>query len=239
MSTEVIDLCAPIRWLTSGAAHCFAASSDGGIYDLRAPQKPAYQHRHEPYRAAVSADGRFVASGDWNGTLQVWDINLHRITNEATPFSRARITDLTWIGDTLVTADAAGIVRLLTNDLRVVRTWSVGSAVRYMGASSRGIAAALTNGTVWKASLVTGVTQTVLVGANCTAFGISSDAQTIAIGTDDGEVLVLGAERNLSAYHFESGSVGCATFEDDKTLLVCSPSGRIFRIALTLKEGFP
>ena len=53
--------------LASGNGHCFTAAANGGVYDFAQRVRSIYTHAREPYRLAVSDDGRYEASGDWAG----------------------------------------------------------------------------------------------------------------------------------------------------------------------------
>jgi WD40 repeat protein len=221
---------APIRSLSSGQGHCFAAVADGGIYDLRSPQAPAYRHRREPYRAVVSPDGARVASGDWEGAVKIWDTTRQRITAELPQLHRARVSGIVWLdGDQLATGGLDGMVYLLNTTLEIVQSWRVGVPVQQIQASSQVIHAMLTDGTLWSVSLATGTEYRISLGGVSTSLAVSPHG-TAAVGTDRGELILVDTDRRIATHNFKPGSVNCAAFQDAETLLACVPGGRIMRI---------
>ena len=230
----------PIRWIDGGAGHCFVAVSSGGIYDLLAPATAAYWHDHEPYRLAVSYDGTRVASGDWGGTIKVWDIEGQRVVLDLPHLHAEQVTEIDWLNSGgLVTAGSDGYVRKLDHDFKVVHSWRLGAPVRYMSASDDSIFAALANGNVWSVAPSTMAEHQISLGGVITAFAVSPSRKYMAIGNDNGELFIIDAQRKIAVMRFESDIVRCAIFINDQTMLICAPANRIMYAEFRSKSFEP
>jgi WD40 repeat protein len=204
---------------------------------MRSPQTPAYRHGHEPYRAVVSPDGARVASGDWNGTVEVWSTTQQRILADLPQLHRARVSGLAWTADgRLVTAGLDGVVHMLSPALEVIRSWRTGAAVVDVQMSSQAIHATLTDNTLWSVSLTTGTEYRVALDAMFTTLAVSPRG-TVAAGTDSGELIIIDSDRRIATRYFEHGGVTCAAFEDEQTLLACVQDGRVVRLHVDMQTS--
>jgi WD40 repeat protein len=233
-STEVTaTFGTPIRWLSGGAGHCFAAVSDGGIYDLRSPASALYKHNYEPFRLAVSQDATRIASGDWNGTLKVWDTTAHQFVATVEHLHAGLVTAIGWNNNgTLVTAGFDGFVKILSRDFTLIHSWQLQSPIHYMSASDDHIYAVLNDGTLWSVSLDNGVEHRISFGTTLTTFSRAPSGKYIAIASDNGEIFIVDNARSITAKRLEHDTISCATFQDDKYLLFCAPGGRMLRLAI-------
>jgi WD40 repeat protein len=232
---EVASYGTAIRWITEGAGHCFAAVSNGGIYDVSAPSVPLYRHDREPYRVSVSPSGLFVASVDWGGSLQIWNTQ-KRSTLVDQRLHAGLIIGAVWLDDNrLITAGVDGYVHLLENTFNVKRSWHILAPVQFVAAIRDAIVAATTDGTLWRISLSTDERKSIPIRTNFTAFAVSTDNVVTALGSEGSEVFLVNRQFEITTHRFERGRLGrisCLMFEDEKTLLACLSDGRVMRIPL-------
>ena len=228
----LVDLNAPIRWLSGNMNRCFAASSEGGVYDIDNSAQPVYRHRHEPYRVAVSDDGKFVASSDWGGDLIIWSIGEKRVVADYPGLHSGRIMDLAWLDDRLITAGIDGRVRMFDSSFHESDSWDLHSPIRYMSAAKGIVATASEDGYVSRIVLNSKSIQRVQLEVIATAFAFSADARLVAIATDDGDVLTTDALGHIRVSTFDRGIITGIAFEDPCTLLVNGARGRVFRTNL-------
>jgi eukaryotic-like serine/threonine-protein kinase len=220
-------------WIASGGGHCYAAAAAGGIYDPFEGAVALYKHSDEPYRLAVARDGRFIASGDWSGSVNVYD-TVHRVVSATRAgLHKGLVTNIALTSANIVTSGADGFVRVLTPSLQDVKIWILGSAVRYLVASDTRIGAALEDGTLWITSRYGAAEHVFRTNTTFTSFAISPNGQSIAAGTIDGEVVVVNNHYGMAAIRLERGRVTCAAFNEDETITVCSPTGRILQIPIS------
>jgi WD40 repeat protein len=219
------------RWLGGRDGHCFAAVSSGGIYDVRSASTPIYRHDREPYRLAISRDGAQLASTDWGGAVKIWDLKSGRLIADIAQLHTGLVVNAIWLDDgRLVTAGYDGFVRLLDAHFKVIQSWYLGSAVRYVAAANETIHAALINGTLWDISLTTYIKRSLSLGVTFTALSVSSDGAFVATGTDDGELFLIDAQHRIAVQRFRQGAVRSVAFESDRTVLSCAPDNRMMRL---------
>ncbi|HLL20894.1 MAG TPA: serine/threonine-protein kinase [Kofleriaceae bacterium] len=228
-----VDAHSVTPWLSSGGGQCFTAAANGGVIDLRTPEQPAYSHGHEPYRLAVSHDGRYVASGDWGGDLILFDIARREIIATRTRAHVGRITNVAWTDGLLVTSGADGVLRLWSTALEERRSWRMSRAIRYLDVAKQAIGATLDDGSAWLLSTRGRAAQHVELGAVVSAAAVSPNGAFFAVGTTDGDVVVLADDGGAAATRFGHGLISCLEFEDAKTFLVCTSSGRVMRVPLS------
>ena len=228
-----VDAHSVTPWLASGGEHCFTAAASGEVVDVRTPDRPAYSHRHEPYRLAVSPDGRYVASGDWGGDLIMFDVTHRQVVATRAGAHNGRITKVAWTDGSVVTSGADGVLRLWSPSLQERRSWRMATAIRYLDVGKTTIGAALDDGSVWLLSTRGDATQHVELGVVVSAVAASPDGAVFAVGTSDGNVVVLAADGRAAATRFGHGRISCVGFEDATTFLVCTSSGRVMRVPLS------
>jgi WD40 repeat protein len=234
ISSVAIDVGANPPWMSAGRDHCFAAGSMG-VYDVGTRSiSPIYEHGHEAYRLAATADGHYVASGDWGGEIIVYDNTTRQLTAKKNIHS-GLVSNVAWSGQTLVTSGVDGLVEASTPWLVPLRTWQLDSPVRYLDANGGSIGAGLDDGSLWFASLRDSGYR-VSINATFSALAMSPSGKWLAAGTLDGELIVVTADRRAAAARFEHGRVSCVGFDSDSSLLVCTPSGRVMRVPL---DGMP
>lgn len=230
ISRVALDVGANPPWMSAGRDHCFTAGSMS-VYDVGAPSmSPVYEHGHDVYRVAATADGRYVASGDWGGEIIVYDNTTRHVTAKKNVHS-GLVSNVAWSGEILVTSGVDGFVEASTPWLVPLRTWQLGSPVRYLDADGGAIGAGLDDGSLWFAS-VRGDGYRVSINATFGALAMSPSGKWLAAGTLDGEVVVITADRRAAAARFEHGRVSCLGFDSDSSLLVCTPSGQVMRVPL-------
>lgn len=227
-----VDARSVTPWLTGRGGRCFTAAASGGVFDLRSPTKPIYEHRHEPYRLAVSPDGQYIASGDWGGDLVVYDIARGQIAAIRERAHAGRITDVAWTDEYLVSGGADGMVRIWNPSLAERRAWRMESAVRYLGAAKGTVGAFLDDGGLWMFSTRGNFEHHVELGAVSSSLAVSASGDFLAAGTNSGDVIVLAADGRAAAIGFGHGRISCLSFESDAMLVVCTPSGRVMRVPL-------
>jgi WD40 repeat protein len=220
-------------WIAEGADHCYTAAASGGVYDVRAPAAPLYKHQHEPYRLAVSGDGRYLASGDWGGDLVVFDTQAARIVATRDRAHPGRVTKVAWMDDKLISAGRDGVVRLSSASLTELRTWRFGSPVRFLDLRSGTIGVGLDDGSLWMLSARGVFEHQVAVGTAFTALAVSPDGAFVAAATNDGDMVVVSANRSAAAARFEHGRVSCLGFDTNTSMFVCTPSRRVMHVPLT------
>ena len=216
------DVHAMTPWLASGGGHCFTAAASGAVFDLRSPAAPAYSHDHEPYRLAVSDDGRYEASGDWGGDLIVYDAELQRVVGTSHPAHEGRVTDVAWLGHRLVSAGTDGMLRIWSTGLQEQTSWHTKGAIRYMVAAGDTIGMAFDDGTLAMLSATAGLLQRTDVGVRLTALAIAPAGQFVAAGTNDGEIVVLSTDRRAAAMRATKGHVSCLAFDSAASLVACT-----------------
>lgn len=227
------DLGAVTPWLASGHGHCFTAAASGGVYDLRAAASPVYSHAHEPYRLAVSDDGRYEASGDWGGDIIVYDTELRRVIATSRPAHHGRVTSLAWIGDRLVSSGADDKLRLFSRDLHEQRSWELPSVPRKMAAAADTVGMALDDGTLAMLSLTRGTQRRIAIGVRLTALAVAQNGNFVATGTNDGEVIVLSTDGRAAAMRLGKGHVSCLAFDTPTTLVACTGRDAVMHIPLS------
>ena len=107
------------------------------------------------------------------------------------------------------------------------------AAVRYLDVAKQTIGATLEDGSVWLLSTRSDAAQHVELGAIMSAAATSPDGAVFAVGTTDGDVVVLAADGRAAATRFGHGLISCLEFEDAQTFLVCASSGRVLRVPLS------
>lgn len=227
------DLHSVTPWLASGNGHCFTAAANGGVYDLRSPTAPAYTHEHEPYRVAVSDDGRYEASGDWAGDIIVYDSELKRVVARARRAHEGRVTNLAWAGQRLVSSGADANVRLWSFDLRELTSWHMPSIVRYMAAAGDTVGMALDDGTLALRSTTHGTQQRITIGVRVTALAVDPHGQFVAAGTNDGELIVLSTDGRAAAMRLGKGHVSCLGFDTATSMVACAAHHAVMRLPLS------
>jgi serine/threonine protein kinase len=233
-------------WIATGNSDgiCYIAAADGGVYTAspgNASQDiiALYRHDREPYRLAVSHDGALVASGDWGGSVTVYNTSLKHIT-ATRRIHDGLVTNIFLTTTRIITSGVDGWVHVLDFSLQEVQSWRLGSAIRYLVASRDRISAALEDGDLWMVSLRDGAQNRFKTNTTFTSSTISPNGLTIATGTSDGEILVINKDYEIATIRLERGRVTCAAFNTETELTACSPSGRIIRVQLsTLKFEHP
>jgi WD40 repeat protein len=213
--------------------HCFAVVSNGGIYDLSSPETPLYSHEREPYRLAISPNAMQIASSDWGGTVKVWSTREHRLEAVLSNLHDGLISALAWTNDgRLITAGADGVVTILGPQLRLIKNWHIGSAIRYLAITNDSVVAALANGDLWRGSLATDTEQRVALGTAITAFAVSPDSSLVAAGTENGELFILDRDFDVKAMQFEHEPIKCMTFQTGSSMLLCATGSRVMHLDL-------
>lgn len=94
-----------VRWLTASPDHqqLAMATEDGRVYLYDGSLNLIYQHEARPYRLRFSNDGRYLASGDADGVLCIYDLRLHRKVDTIHAHTKI-LTAVVWQGDHLWTA---------------------------------------------------------------------------------------------------------------------------------------
>lgn len=230
-SRVAVELESVTPWLAEGGGHCFTAAASGGVFDLRSPTQPIYEHRHEPYRLAVSPDALHVASGDWGGDLVVYDTRRAKVTATVNRAHAGRVTGVAWSDGNLISTGSDGAVRLWSQSLDLLRMWRVGSStVRYLDVANGTVGFALDEGSLWMLSTRGAFERRIATDVVITAVAVSPDGAFVAGGTNDGELIVLSADNRAAAIGFGRGHVTCVGFDRDNSLLVCTRSGKLMHV---------
>jgi len=231
---------APIRAIGSYAEHCFIASSAGGIYDLRHPNEPLYKHTREPYRLAVSNNGSFLASGDWSGSVIVWDIAKQRLAAHLPHLQTDLITALSWTdSNQLIAGGLDGNVTVLEPDLVSRHTWNLNEPVRSISYSHSSIYILTSRGTIHQLLPDRTLKRSYALGITPTAFATTSDHEYLAIGSNEGEIFIIKAAQYIAVKRFDRGSIQCVQFEHHQMLLTCTLDGAVLQLELDKQHFEP
>jgi WD40 repeat protein len=230
-ATTVVDFHSVTILLAEAQGRCYVAAAAGGVYDVSNPTVPLYKHRQEPYRLASSADGQYLASGDWGGDLVVYDLRATRIAAEVRGAHKGRMTGAVWLGGNLVTTGVDGTVRLWSASLTPLRAWQFDLPVRYVDANGGTIAATLDDGRVYLLSDSDASEHHVATGATLYQIAVSPDGELAAVGTNDGYLLVISKKRRSAAVRLERGRISCVGFETNQSIFACTASsGHVMRV---------
>ncbi len=122
----------------------------------RKPFADGEAHKGEVSELSFSADGRKLASADWNGGIKVWDSQSRRVLSEMS--QPDAVSGIGWAGEYLVTGSWDGVIRTWSViETRVVHQVDTGELIYDLAVSPDGsTVATVSNGNsveLWKASL--------------------------------------------------------------------------------------
>jgi len=225
------EVAASVRWIASTGDDCVYASADGAIGRV-ATGEVLFRTDEEPRRVRVGHGGTRLVVADLGGNLVAYDLATHheiarRHAHEGPAW------DVGWFGDDLVSAGLDGTVRRWTSSLEPRWSFAAAGGIAHLAIARDRMVAISESGTIRIVSADGGELGHVELGAPATALAISPDATRVAVGTGDGEVLILRLrDLAIEARRVDRSALTCVTFVADDVVLGFSFSGGAFRIHL-------
>jgi WD40 repeat protein len=191
-----------IAWLTATPDHesLIIASSDGKIWRFDSSLQELFSNHAVPYRMAVSADGRMLASCSLDDSFDVFDLVNRRLISHLIGHAGVACT-VTWVNDELWTSGNDGSLKrwaIQDGRLTLRHNVQVPAAFRLMDVVHGGWAANVGEGVLLVSVDGTSIALRLDIGRHIDALGLSPDLRYVAAGVD-GELVVVDLQRNAIA----------------------------------------
>jgi eukaryotic-like serine/threonine-protein kinase len=242
VTREVLSGHGRVRWLTASPDRSFivVATDSNRVYKFDGRLHELYSHK-QPYRLAISADARWLASVGFDGQLVVYDLIEDRVTGRVLAHAK-QVTAVAWLDGALWTSGVDG----------TVKHWTVmgGQASVKEAATQAGV---LTRVQVYhggwtgildsKSFLVMDSTpgriaSRIDLGREIYGIAVSPNERFVA-AYSNGEVLVIDRERHAVATLLTAKDI--YTFADfaDSTSLVVATTTAMSLVPVTALAYFP
>jgi eukaryotic-like serine/threonine-protein kinase len=224
VTREILSGHGRVRWITASPDHSYivAATDSNRVYRFDGQVHELYWH-NGPYRVAISADSRWLASVGFDGALVVYDLVESRVTKRIAAHTK-QITAVAWLDDALWTSGADGAVKRWTvtsPQARVEESRTLTGVLRYGKVFRGGWTAVLDERSLLLADSTLGrAVRRIDVGREIYGVAISPDEQFIA-AYSNGEVVVIDRKRHAVATILTgTDTYTFADFPDSKSLVV-------------------
>jgi WD40 repeat protein len=160
-----------------------------GLISAKEPAKTvvSWGHSDSVYAVALSPNGKYLASGSWNGTVILWDIQSGRVIRTFSQFPN-RIQTLTFSNDSKLLFSGSTIIKIwdisngqeiktIGNDLKLITHVGISPDQKYALLAEQG-------GTINLVDISSGKTLQIFPGDNSDilSFGFSADGEYVATG---------------------------------------------------------
>jgi WD40 repeat protein len=175
-------------------------ASDGKVWRFDRGLRSLYAHGGPVYLAAISADGRLLASCAQDGSLAVFDLVNDRLITQVVAH-RGEFCSVGWEGRELWSSGGEGTLKRWTvqnERLALDHMVQVAGALRHVQRLGGGWAAVEGTSVVLVSRDGASVALRIDIGRNVTALDVSPDRRYVAASTN-GELVVIDLERNAIA----------------------------------------
>jgi WD40 repeat protein len=215
-----------VRWITASPDHSYFVAAtdsnhvykfDGGLHELY------WQDR--PYRLAISADSRWLASVGFDGQLVVYDLVKSWVTSRVAAHAK-QVTAVAWLDGAIWTSGVDGTVKhwtVTSGQAKVTEVMTEHGSLTYVKVFHGGWTGVLDNKSLMVMDSAGGrVASRIDVGREIYGVAVSPDERFIA-AYSNGEVLVIDRERHAVATVLtDKDTYTFADFADSTSLVVAT-----------------
>jgi len=231
-----------IRWLIGSRdqTRLFVATDDGGIWKLDDGPQVLFRHNQTPYRISVSSNGKWLASGAFDGTLIVYDVTAGQVIFRQI-IHHGRITTVIWDDSDLWTAGVDSEVkqwRVRQEGIDLVATYHESDSVKLVSLAEHDTFLAVAPNTLKFRSAGNKLELEFKLQKSISDIQESSDHRYVAVTSFQEIVIIDKTKHMLSTLHTDSGSMQCVKFISPSLLGVCGRSS-ILTVDLSNIRYFP
>jgi WD40 repeat protein len=227
--------------IACGDRALFAAIADGKIWRLDGTARALYAHRVSPYRLAVDDACTRVASGDYDGSLIVYDLVADRIAFQVPRAHAGQITNLVFHGNDVLTSGTDGLVKRWrpgARDLELASATQNAGPIAKLRAIGDGWAASINQQTFAMYSTEYPGGLRLALGHTIADIAVAADERYVAIADLDEVVVIDRRRRALATARHLASNLVCIRFTTPTTLAACD-SASILTLSLDALRFVP